>query len=365
MDTSSLSTHDLLVVLDITRRLAEQRAVQPLMDYVSETIFEFIDAERCLIALFAIDGSLDVQSARNRKGQRIEDATDQVSFSILQRVRNTLSPLLINDALSDEYLRGSRSVYNLKLRSVMCVPLISYGQAIGVIYVENRSLRGRFREENLLPLVLFSHQVVVTIENARFYESLEARIAERTRALEEANQQLTRQAVELRELGIRDSLTNLHNRRHFTDQLPVLFAAAQQEQQPLVLACADVDNFKQINDAFFHQIGDQVLIRLAGLISENIRTTDCCARIGGEEFTIAMPNTTLPAAIHICERLRGIIEQFDWNSLAAGLQVSISFGLAMSEECADAQSLLRLADTRLYMAKRLGKNRVIAVEHSL
>jgi diguanylate cyclase (GGDEF)-like protein len=365
MDTSSLSTHDLLIVLDITRRLAEQRAVQPVMDYVSETIFEFIDAERCLIALFAADGSLDIQSARNRKGERIEDATDQVSFSILQRVRNTLSPLLINDALSDEYLRGSRSVFNLKLRSVMCVPLISYGHAIGVIYVENRSLRGRFHEENLLPLVLFSHQVVVTIENARFYESLEARIAERTHALEDANRQLTRQAMELRELGIRDSLTNLHNRRYFTDQLPVLFAAAQHDQQPLVLACADIDGFKQINDAFFHETGDRVLIALADLLRENIRTADCCARIGGEEFVIAMPNTTLPAAIQICERLCGLIEQHDWNSLATGLQVSTSFGLAVSTECADAPSLLRLADTRLYLAKRLGKNRVIAVEPSL
>ena len=76
---------------------------------------------------------------------------------------------------------------SLNLRSVMCVPLISYGKAIGAIYVENRSVRGRFKEENLVPLLLFANQSSVAIENAVQNDDLEARVAERTQALAETN----------------------------------------------------------------------------------------------------------------------------------------------------------------------------------
>lgn len=362
MNTSNITTSDLLAILDITRRLAEQRMLQPLLEYIASTVFEITLAERCLIVLFTADGGLDVPIARTHHGQNLSAATDQMSRSILDRVRSTLTPLLVDDAMTDVALHQARSVRSLGIRSVMCVPLISHGQAIGAIYVENRAARGQFQEENLVPLVLFSNQVVVAIESARVYEALEARIAERTRELQAVNDQLVRQADEMREQSIRDSLTGLYNRRYFAEQLPQQFEVARRYQRALALALIDIDDFKQINDLFFHTGGDRVLLVLSQLLREHMRHADTVARIGGEEFAITMPETQLPAAAEACERLRLIVEQYDWSSIGPELRVTISIGVADTSRCTSAEELSRQADTLLYAAKRNGKNRVVATD---
>lgn len=360
MDTSSITTNELLVILDVTRRLAERRMVQPLLEYIASTVFEIIPAERCIIIQFGSDGSIHVQIARDLQGHMLPNAEDQMSRSVLERVRTTMSPLVAGDAREDALLKGSQSVRALGLRSVMCVPLISFGQAIGAIYVENRSAsRGRFREDNLVPLVLFSYQVVVALENARLYEALEARINERTRELQEANERLARHAAELREQSIRDGLTGLYNRRYFTEILSQLSETVLRYQRPLAILCIDIDNFKNINDTLLHEGGDRVLVHVAQLLREHTRTADTLARIGGEEFALAMPETNLEAAILSAERLRNDIANYAWHELSPDLTVTISTGVASSNHD-DAYELFRQADARLYVAKRTGKNRVIS-----
>lgn len=362
MDTSNITTTELLAILDVTRRLTEQRMVQPLIEYVGSTVFELVAAEFCQIVLFGDGEALQAPFARTRDGKPIADAQDQISRSILQRVRNSLTPLLVTDAQNNDTLRTARSVRTLGLRSVMCVPLVSYGQAVGAIYVENRSARSRFREESLIPLVLFSNQVVVALENARLYESLEARVTERTQALQHANVQLAQQAHALREQSIRDSLTGLFNRHYFNEVLPQLFEGSRRYSHPLMIACADIDNFKRINDTLFHATGDRVLAEVGHLLSTHVRAADTIARIGGEEFAILLPETSPAAAIQTCERLRQIVSQHDWSAIAPDLAVTISIGVADSTHCGSVEDLLHCADTRLYTAKRLGKNRVVAVE---
>ncbi|GAB4129736.1 MAG: hypothetical protein Fur005_38910 [Roseiflexaceae bacterium] len=150
MNTANITTTELLAILDVTRRLAEQRMVQPLIEYVGTTVFELIPAETCLILLFDKDDEILTPFARNRNGNQVPNPLKQVSHSILERVRATLSPLVVSDAQNQENFRSSQSIRILGLRSVMCVPLVSYGQAVGAIYLENRSARGRFREESLL-----------------------------------------------------------------------------------------------------------------------------------------------------------------------------------------------------------------------
>lgn len=361
MDISHITTTELLAILDVTRRLTEQRMVQPLIEYVGSTVFELVAAEFCQIVLFGEAEALQAPFARTRDGKPIADAQDQISRSILQRVRNSLTPLLVTDAQSNDALRTARSVRNLGLRSVMCVPLVSYGQAVGAIYVENRTARNRFREENLIPLVLFSNQVVVALENARLYESLEARVAERTNALQQANARLAQQADALREQSIRDSLTGLFNRHYFNEVMPQLFEASRRYNHPLMIACADIDNFKRINDTFFHATGDRVLAEVGELLSSHVRSADTIARIGGEEFAILLPETSPTAALQTCERLRQTVARHDWGHIAPDLTVTISMGIADSSRCSSVADLLHCADTRLYTAKRLGKNRVVAV----
>lgn len=201
MDHPNQTAAYFLRILEATRQMAEQRMVQPLLEYVAASVFDITPAERCLIVFFDDDGAPQVQIARTRGGEPIAQPNDQLSRSILRNVRAARAPLLVQDALNNQLLSEAISVRDLRLRSVMCVPLIGHGVTIGAIYVENRAAGGQFDEPDLVPLVLLANQVVVAIENARLVESLEATVAARTEALERELAARTRQAQKLEALG--------------------------------------------------------------------------------------------------------------------------------------------------------------------
>jgi len=121
----------------------------------------------------------------------------------------------------------------------------------------------------------------------------------------------------------------------------------------------DLDHFKQVNDAHGHEVGDQVLIRVAGLLLDVVRRSDVVARTGGEEFVLLMPASDADAAKHCCERALSAIRDFDWSSVAAGLAVTASAGVARSGEAIGLDRVASLADRRLYDAKPLGRDRIV------
>jgi diguanylate cyclase (GGDEF)-like protein len=374
MEDLTLETSILLRILDVSRRMAERRAFAPLLSYVIDEAMKLAGAERGYVVLLGADGTLDFRVTRDRDGNDIANAADQISTSILRKVVDSGEPLILRDAMSDPRFSSSRSVMNLHLRSILCVPLVSYGKTIGGIYLENRSIRGRFKETNLSLLILFANQASVAIENAVLNDSLEARVAERTRELAEANAELISSKAELQqrmdelqvlhlqmqELSIRDGLTGLYNRRYLDEQMRQLFAVAERYDWPLAVAIADIDGFKRINDTFSHQVGDLVLRAIGQIMHEQTRNADVLARFGGEEFVLLLPETSLEEAVQCCERIRVEVMQFDWRQIHADLQVTISFGVALNRGYTNVEEQLRAADERLYAAKRAGKNRVVA-----
>lgn len=194
----------LQTVLDLSRRMAETRTLTPLLDYAMGEAIRLVGGERGYLVLINADGSLDFRVAHAPPGEATQNALDQISHTILNAVISAGSPLVVRDAGLDPAFSTARSVMLLKLRSVMCVPLIARGQAFGAIYVENRSAEGRFSEDDLTPLSLFANQAAVAIENAQLNEELEARITERTRELEAAKTSIEKnwhEAVEANRLG--------------------------------------------------------------------------------------------------------------------------------------------------------------------
>jgi diguanylate cyclase (GGDEF)-like protein len=167
----------------------------------------------------------------------------------------------------------------------------------------------------------------------------------------------TLEAAQLREQVDRDWLTGLRNRRFLAAALhspdSSLMAA------PLAVAALDLDGFKQINDRFGHAIGDEVLVRVARLLCDTLRQQDVVVRIGGEEFLLLMPASRPRAAEAACERVRSVIETDAWGQVARGLVVTASIGLAVADDPDELPAVLRVADERLYVAKREGRNRVI------
>lgn len=174
----------------------------------------------------------------------------------------------------------------------------------------------------------------------------------------EYEQQLKAINEKLQSLAITDGLTGLKNHRAFQDFLEQEFQRAVRYGSPLSLILMDVDKFKQYNDTFGHQAGDEVLKRVAEILLSSARQTDFVARYGGEEFVAVLPNTGLDDALRVAERFRQAIEQAEWHLRP----VTGSFGVStLADSVRNRQELIELADQALYQAKHNGRNRVCCV----
>jgi two-component system, cell cycle response regulator len=164
------------------------------------------------------------------------------------------------------------------------------------------------------------------------------------------------------ELAATDALTGLHDRRYLETHFAALAEHAQTACQPLSLVLVDIDNFKSINDTYGHDAGDGILRQLATRLRRNTRSIDLVCRIGGEEFVIVMPGSGLEAACQAGERLRACIAAEPFQTAGEPmLKVTASVGVARLDEAHGAlQALFKRADQALYVAKRGGRNRVVA-----
>jgi two-component system cell cycle response regulator len=166
----------------------------------------------------------------------------------------------------------------------------------------------------------------------------------------------------LQSLAVTDGLTGLHNHRAFQDYLEEQFQTAMRNKQPLALILMDVDHFKQYNDTYGHQAGDEVLRQVAQILQANVREGDFVARYGGEEFVIVLPRTDLESAVAVAERLRRAVESAEWHLRP----ITGSFGVAcIRPDMETRQELIEAADQALYQAKKNGRNRVEAWNYRL
>jgi diguanylate cyclase len=169
--------------------------------------------------------------------------------------------------------------------------------------------------------------------------------------------------AEAQEMGMRDPLTSLSNRRRFDDSLIREVADARARGTTLSLVMGDVDNFKKVNDIFGHQVGDEVLKMFARVLTDNVHARDTVARYGGEEFAVILPETRLESAKQLTERMRRQLECMELALTDSGQQigrVTASFGIAELGADDSADSLIQRADAMLYSAKCAGRNYVAA-----
>ena len=159
---------------------------------------------------------------------------------------------------------------------------------------------------------------------------------------------------ELEDLLKRDIMTKLYNHDTILELIEREVELAKADHQPLSMLMLDLDDFKAINDTHGHMKGDEVLLRVVDVLRKTTRTTDLIGRYGGEEFMIVFTRTELPVAHKISERIRSAIEEVNMT----GITVTVSGGLTqLNNESAEA--FIKIADDRLYEAKRTGKNKII------
>lgn len=163
----------------------------------------------------------------------------------------------------------------------------------------------------------------------------------------------------LQESSRTDYLTGLSNRREMMERLKAEISRAKRSQLPLTLLMADVDHFKNINDAFGHETGDLMLTTIAAVLSTSLRGYDLCSRWGGEEFLILLPETGVEDAVVAGEKLRERISEIKMDREGHALGATISLGVADYRQGETLTTLLQRADETMYEAKRLGRNRIV------
>jgi diguanylate cyclase (GGDEF)-like protein len=207
-----------------------------------------------------------------------------------------------------------------------------------------------------------SHEASEIVRVGHALGVLAEELSNRESELAELQQQIEQRVQErtelLRELASRDPLTGLHNRRYFSHTLGPAFDQAVRYDTPLALAMIDLDHFKRVNDEYGHGLGDEVLIILTTTLTTELRAADIGARFGGDEFVVLMPQTQLPDALQVVERIRDSFTEAcrqRFNELV----VTLSIGLAtVGPGISSGEELLAAADVAMYQAKNLGKDRI-------
>lgn len=163
----------------------------------------------------------------------------------------------------------------------------------------------------------------------------------------------------LEQESLTDVLTGISNRRHFNEVLKRALTKAQRHNTSLSIAYFDLDHFKSINDTYGHDAGDEVLRRVSQTIKSTLRSGDTFGRLGGEEFCISMPDTTIEEAFIPSERYRKSIEQLEIIYEGTRIPVTASFGIVQFKPYIhNLSSLLAHADEALYVSKKEGRNKV-------
>jgi diguanylate cyclase (GGDEF)-like protein len=215
--------------------------------------------------------------------------------------------------------------------SRMSIPLISFGQTLGVLMLHSDERHG-FRESELQSLESVADICASSIQNAHYVERI-------------------------RQLSYLDGLTGIFNRRFFELRILEEIDRARRSGAGMAVVMVDIDQFKKLNDEFGHLLGDEVLRQVSSLFHQQLRKIDVVCRYGGEEFAILLTQTNAQHAIGVAEKLRRLVE--GWQFPGVPRTVTLSAGVAaFPDHGTTRDDLIRAADTGLYAAKQAGRNQV-------
>jgi len=215
--------------------------------------------------------------------------------------------------------------------SQMCIPLVSFGQALGVLVLDSNKKKF-FNANDIQPLESVADICATAIQNAYYVDRV-------------------------KQLAYLDGLTGIFNRRFFEMRIAEEIERARRLQSGLGVLMIDIDHFKRLNDEFGHLLGDEVLRQVSSILHQQVRKIDVVCRYGGEEFAILLSQTTPQHSLAIADKLRRIVETWQFPGVAR--PVTISAGAAnYPEHGLTRDELVQAADAGLYAAKQAGRNRV-------
>ncbi len=268
-----------------------------------------------------------------------EDNRCLLDKKMMERVLLTKHPVIIDDP--EEFFKDEQMVCQQKGKSFMSLPLVFQDELLGVINMASLA-KGAFSRRDIEILSLFANQAGLAIKNAATYKAVEDK-------------------------SLLDELTAIYNYRAFLDILTRMLDEADYREETVALLMLDIDYFKNINDVYGHQAGNQVLRELAQVLMQMTRKDDIVARYGGEEFVVIIPNATEKLAYDVAERIRTKLEGHAFALTEAldrannvDIKLTVSIGIATYPVPAETiNDLIRFSDRALYYgSKKQGRNKV-------
>ncbi len=239
------------------------------------------------------------------------------------------------DSFNKPRIRKSQRAFakNYQTNSCIIAPLICQGRVVGVLNLADKINSASFGSTEVAVVELFRQLVGASIGNIKLFEKMQ------------------KQAKT-------DGLTGLENHRTFYEILEKELRRSQRYGGQISVIMADVDNLKYINDNYGHRAGDLAIRQISKKIRLCIRQIDTAARYGGDEFTVILPNTSLPDATVVAERMVEMVASnpLEWENEKIAISISVGVGQYDSDSC--PEDVTRYSDQALYAAKQAGKNRV-------
>ena len=306
--------------------------LKKLLQYILKQAIDIASAEKGSLMLY--DFESDLLNIRVLAGLEDTDYQDKVnnneipcrSFKpgegIAGRVYLNSQPMIVNNIREDSFFIESDTSF---VRSIACIPMVVYNDVIGVINVTNKKNGKEFTDQDVKMLKAVADQAAVAVNKAQLWD-----------------------------MAVTDSLTGLYVRRYFMVKLNEEIHRAERYDKIISVIMADLDNFKDINDTYGHDVGDQALQAISHFLKKNIRDVDAIARYGGEEFVLMIPDADKDEAFNLAERLREELARASFEDLPP---ITVSLGIAtFPTDGTDVEDLIKKADAALYAAKQAGRN---------
>ncbi len=320
---------------EIGKALTSTLNIKEVLEIMMEKISEILKPTNWSLLLVDEDKKhLVFEIVVGEGGDRIKNMKLKVGEGIAGWVAKEGIPLLVPDVEKDKrFTRKIDKAINFRTKSIICVPLKSKGNTLGVIELINKVEEGSFTDEDMLILTTLADYTAIAIENAKYLQRVE-------------------------ELTITDDLTQLYNSRYLHRFLDYEVERTKRYKMSLSMVFFDIDYFKSINDTYGHLCGSKLLKEIGELLASTIRKVDVGCRYGGDEFIVIMPQTSKEDAILAAKKLRRRINKHIFLK-EEGLRVKItaSFGVAsIPEDAHDKLGLIHLADQAMYSVKNLNKD---------
>lgn len=308
--------------------------LEPLLGQILDAATSSIPAaEKGTLNLIAKEtGQLEMRAFIGYTDPRIRKFANPGSRGYVVKAVQNQAPQLMHDVQTDPLVRYDGQIPEVRaIRSAVVAPLLLGQEVLGALSLES-SAKSAFTDDDLRVLVSFAATATAAIHNAQLH-------------------------AEVQKLAITDALTGVYNRRGFFEFGKHEIERTRRFGHPLSFIWVDIDNFKHINDTFGHQTGDRVLKAVADCLHTHTRDVDILARYGGDEFALLLPETDLPVAVNVAERLRLQVAGQPVSAEAISISLSVSIGVSkVTGDIHTLEPLIKRADAAMYAAKQAGGN---------